>query len=111
MSNKPSWERAPDWAEWLAMDEDYQWRWYENKPTWRFDTEVETVCGQWQTDGEWERAAKPDIIWQNTLEPRPLNFKELKLSEIASIIRENIKLKSENENLRKARKKKETKNE
>ena len=31
--NKPDWKDAPDWAEWLAMDESGDWYWYEIKPT------------------------------------------------------------------------------
>lgn len=26
------WQRAPNWAEWVAMDKDGQWFWYENEP-------------------------------------------------------------------------------
>jgi len=31
---KPSWEDAPKWAEWLAMDGDGWWAWHENRPNW-----------------------------------------------------------------------------
>jgi len=34
MSVKPSWENAPDWAQWLAQDEDGSWWWYGAKPEW-----------------------------------------------------------------------------
>lgn len=27
-----SWDEAPTWAEWIAMDSDGKWNWYENKP-------------------------------------------------------------------------------
>lgn len=30
--NKPSWDDAPEWANWLAMDSDGAWYWYEKKP-------------------------------------------------------------------------------
>lgn len=30
---KPDWKDAPDWAQYLAMDEDCSWYWYEFKPT------------------------------------------------------------------------------
>lgn len=26
------WSRAPNWAEWVAMDKDGKWYWYENEP-------------------------------------------------------------------------------
>jgi hypothetical protein len=29
---KPDWMDAPDWANWLAMDEDGEWFWHESKP-------------------------------------------------------------------------------
>ena len=29
---KPSWNDAPEWAQWLAMDENESWYWYELKP-------------------------------------------------------------------------------
>lgn len=32
MNMKPSWDDAPEWAQWLAMDEDGRWWWYEEKP-------------------------------------------------------------------------------
>ena len=28
-TNKPDWEDAPDWANWLAQDMDGEWYWYE----------------------------------------------------------------------------------
>ena len=32
-SDSPSvWFMAPDWAEWIAMDKDGRWHWYELKP-------------------------------------------------------------------------------
>jgi len=33
MKNKtPDWKDAPSWANWLAMDSDGFWYWYENRP-------------------------------------------------------------------------------
>ncbi len=28
----PSWDKAPEWANWLAKDHDGVWYWYEDKP-------------------------------------------------------------------------------
>jgi len=29
---KPSWDESPEWAQWLAMDDDGEFCWFENKP-------------------------------------------------------------------------------
>lgn len=29
---KPDWKDAPEWANWLAMDEDGDWFWYSETP-------------------------------------------------------------------------------
>lgn len=34
---KPDWKDAPEWAEWLAMDGDGEWNWYEYEPFWASD--------------------------------------------------------------------------
>lgn len=31
---KPDWKDAPAWANWLAMDDDGWWYWYEIQPKW-----------------------------------------------------------------------------
>lgn len=31
-TNKPNWEDAPDWANWLAKDHDGVWYWYDVIP-------------------------------------------------------------------------------
>lgn len=58
---KPSWDKAPEWANYLAMDENRDWCWYENKPSCK--TTMWVVNG-----GKWKNAT-PD--WENTLEQRP----------------------------------------
>jgi len=65
---KPSWKDAPEWALWLAMDQDGCWWWYRHKPK-RFE-------GEW-----WPREpsfggvdfSRVDFIegWEDTLEKRP----------------------------------------
>lgn len=32
---KPSWSDAPEWAQWLAMDDDGTWYWFEDEPKFR----------------------------------------------------------------------------
>lgn len=66
MKYKPKWEDAPHWANYLAMDYDGQWYWYEKKP--------EEDGGLWVTeDGfRWQVAIRDDEIeWSETLEKRP----------------------------------------
>ena len=64
--NKPEWRNAPDWAEWMAQDEDGQWGWYENEPP----------LGSWSwiwEGGEWADCnfdGRSDD-WTASLEPRP----------------------------------------
>lgn len=31
---KPDWKDAPEWAQWLAMDPDGDWYWFEAEPDW-----------------------------------------------------------------------------
>jgi hypothetical protein len=64
-----SWSIAPDWANYLAMDSDGKWFWYEKKPvawefrSWDFD------IGYWRRgDGRAMRVVKN---WRDTLEKRP----------------------------------------
>lgn len=38
---KPDWKDAPEWANWLAMDKNGEWFWYEDQPEW------------WATVGVW----------------------------------------------------------
>lgn len=73
---KPSWDDAPEWAQWLAMDGDGRWVWYETEPffnqsddTWEqpFNSEnaAEYVTGIPDCDGiDWDQAF-------DTLEARP----------------------------------------
>lgn len=64
--SKPDWKGSPEWAEWLAQDEDGQWGWYEDKP----------VLGDWSwiwDGGDWKEALAGDRAdnWIDTLEKRP----------------------------------------
>lgn len=36
---KPDWKDAPEWAEYVAMDSDGHWWWYQLEPKY--------VCGEW----------------------------------------------------------------
>lgn len=61
---KPSWEDAPKWANWLAMDKDGSWFWYEYPP----EKGEETFLAA--------RARAINAIlkgWENSVEERPSN--------------------------------------
>lgn len=61
---KPDWKDAPEWAQWLAMDKNGDWYWYENKPILRNVT--------WKIDGGHVKEAIPCIsMWDKSLEQRP----------------------------------------
>ena len=61
---KPSWENAPDWAQWLARDADGEWCWYEARP------KIQTGDTYWTRDdvNRWAVAGKDQ--WEETLEER-----------------------------------------
>jgi len=66
--SNPSWEDAPDWAEWLAEDKNGKWFWYADRPkrgmiVWLFGDST-----RYKGAGE-SGAANPD--WAETLERRP----------------------------------------
>ena len=63
---KPSWDDAPEWAEWLAMDQDSEWWWFENEPGGDDNAE-------WLPNGGSQRAKITccEDTWTESLEPRP----------------------------------------
>ena len=68
LQNRPSWSDAPEWAEWLAQDEDGEWKWLAGLP-------VKYVDG-WtavKIKGCCKGSALGD--WRDTLEKRPEEFK------------------------------------
>jgi len=69
----PSWDGAPAWARFIAMDADGQWSWYENRPypdtelgsdeftLWDADDgRIQPISGRLRFDG-----------WENSLQERP----------------------------------------
>ena len=60
---KPDWKDAPEWANYLAMDEDGNWYWYESEPR-PWSTYWGRTCGQTCLASESED-------WTETLEQRP----------------------------------------
>lgn len=68
MDNKPDWKDAPEWANWLAMDENGNWFWYQYKPS---EPAINTLePQQWGSEnGKWCSAKRQESI--NSLEKRP----------------------------------------
>lgn len=62
---KPDWKNAPEWANYLAMDSNHIWCWYEKKP------EKNVYQNIWGSKGKYEIAVNPNIEWTDTLEERP----------------------------------------
>lgn len=67
---KPDWKDAPEWAEYLAMDEDGAWYWYEARPYHNGeDDEVEWKA--WDGTDMQKAMARDTRSWRLTLETRP----------------------------------------
>ena len=65
--SKPSWDAAPSWAEWLAMDQCGDWNWYREMPFGFKDN-----CGRWLVSlGSRVQQAGHTETWVDTLESRP----------------------------------------
>lgn len=70
---KPSWDDAPEWAQWLAMDAGDTWFWYANKPYLEFDDDNnEEEPSFWDSEGKWlvSKQKGGDAHWATSLEPR-----------------------------------------
>lgn len=69
---KPSWDDAPEWAQWLAQNESGTWLWFRREPYIAFDESWD--CNP---DPEYNRAwqvaehGRPNPNWRDTLEQRP----------------------------------------
>lgn len=63
--SKPIWDDAPEWANYLAMDSNGRWCWYENEPSKIYGDEWAPCAGKI------EEALSPYDAWENSLEPRP----------------------------------------
>lgn len=62
---KPDWKDAPKWAQWLAQDEDGEWRWHSMKP--------EIGHREWISASTWiiDACTARNNNWRDTLERRP----------------------------------------
>ena len=70
LQNKPSWRGAPEWAEWLAQDDDCVWYWHRNKPN--------GGEKRWVSYGESWVAQRGELLgdWRDTLEERTAYLSE-----------------------------------
>lgn len=65
MSAKPLWSTAPEWAQYLAMDEDGTWYWYEIEPT------LFTTVWDCEIPYRSEIADRNPEGWKRSLEKKP----------------------------------------
>ena len=62
--SKPDWKDAPEWANWLACDENGDSYWYEIKPS--------GLSGEWLSRmGYADIASSGNPQWKESLEARP----------------------------------------
>jgi hypothetical protein len=59
---KPDWKDAPEWANWLAMDEDGDWYWYSSAPR--------RGASSWLSGGDLTYAGRGND-WEDKLYERP----------------------------------------
>ena len=64
---KPSWDEAPEWANWLAMDGNGLWYWYEVEP------DKSDILGYFYAEngGKYVAAISPTSEWTESLARRP----------------------------------------
>lgn len=61
----PDWKDAPEWANWLAMDEGDRWYWFANVP------HYDSATGEWASDDDRFTFAGPSLIASASLQERP----------------------------------------
>lgn len=72
--NKPSWDDAPKWAEWLAQDADGQWNWFDEEPY--MDLKEWCIAYQEMVGKARRGALVAGLDWRQTLERRPAESRE-----------------------------------
>jgi hypothetical protein len=73
LQNKPSWDDAPELANWLAQDDNGTWFWYPTKPS------HPGMRGWWPGDNSRGAASTLGEVlggWRDTLEKRPADLSE-----------------------------------
>ena len=82
---KPSWKDAPEWAQYLAMDEDGHWLWYANEPEIREGCEEN--LGGWDLNPDYAMPSPFEIAgigtnWRKSLERRHMSEEDFLSIEI-----------------------------
>ena len=65
----PDWRTAPEWANYIAMDDNGQWYWYEREPEQKDDI-WNNRFGKAELVGEY-------IYWKDSLQERPVEILEV----------------------------------
>lgn len=74
LQNKPSWKGAPEWARWLAQDEDGEWKWLGSNPSKYIDGWTANKLSRCKKVGAYGAVIEKGTIlcdWRDTLEKRP----------------------------------------
>ena len=68
---QPCWLFAPDWANWVAMDKNEMWFWYELKPTRQHGLLENCYRPKGKCKAALPELFQPCIDWKNSLMERP----------------------------------------
>ena len=71
--NKPSWDEAPEWANWIAQDRDGEWWWFEYQPEESFEFNGWRITGGFADEAT---RCQVNDKWYDTLQERPQQTKE-----------------------------------
>jgi len=66
---KPNWEDAPEWAKYLAMNENGNWVWHEEMPIKQYRG---MSSSYWEVRGNCHYADPEPKRWDETLEEKPI---------------------------------------
>ena len=78
LQNKPSWEDAPEWAEWVAQDDDGEWKWLGSNPSKYINGWTANKLSCCKKMGSYGSVIEKGTIlgdWRDTIEKRPEKFK------------------------------------
>jgi len=64
---EPDWSKAPEWANYFAMDADGTWWWHELKPN---VSEDNPSSSEWHNEGKTDYAFGFNLDWKNSLKAR-----------------------------------------